>query len=122
MFGIDISEHNGNIDLSNYVGQFVIIRVGWGSFTADKKFVRNVQECKRLGIPFGVYHYSYALNPETAKREAEAVLKAIEPYKHDIKVGVWFDMEDADHWKAKHGFKIVRETIEPICYTFCKAV
>lgn len=122
MFGIDISEHNGNINLSNYVGQFVIIRVGWGSFTADKKFVRNVQECKRLGIPFGVYHYSYALNPETAKREAEAVLKAIEPYKHDIKVGVWFDMEDADHWKVKHGFKIVRETIEPICYTFCKTV
>ena len=76
MYGIDISEHNGNIDLIPYKGQFAIIRVGWGNFTIDKKFARNVAECKRLGIPFGVYHYSYALNVETAKHEAAAVLKA----------------------------------------------
>lgn len=122
MFGIDISEHNGDIDLRGYVGKFVIIRVGWGNFTEDKKFKRNVAECKRLGIPFGVYHYSYAFNPDTAKKEAEAVLRAIEPYRTDIRVGVWFDMEDADHWKVNHGWKISRATIEPICYMFCKII
>lgn len=122
MYGIDISEHNGLINLEPYRGQFVIIRVGWGNFTLDKQFHRNVAECKRLGIPFGVYHYSYALTASTAKAEAAAVLNAIAPYKQDIKAGVWFDMEDADHWKVNHGWSISRGTIEPICYAFCDAV
>ena len=54
MYGIDISRHNGDIDLEEYKDGFVIIRVGYGSFTLDEKFERNVNECKRLGIPFGV--------------------------------------------------------------------
>lgn len=122
MYGIDISKHNGNIDLSPYKGQFVIIRVGYGNFHKDVKFERNVKECKRLGIPFGVYHYSYALDAETAKKEAAGVLQTIAPYKDDIKVGVWFDMEDADGYKKKHGFKFSNSTIAPICYAFCKTV
>lgn len=122
MYGIDISEHNGNIDLSPYKGQFVIIRVGYGNFTLDKKFTRNVAECKRLGIPFGIYHYSYALNKEGARNEAAAVLRTIAPYKNDIKCGVWFDMEDADGYKRKHGLAINHNNIAPMCYEFAKAI
>lgn len=122
MYGIDISRHNGDINLEPYKGQFVIIRVGYGNFTKDEKFERNVSECKRLGIPFGVYLYSYALNKDGAKAEAEAVLKAIEPYRNDIKVGVWFDMEDADEYKKKHGFQFTHENISSICYEFAKTI
>lgn len=122
MYGIDISKHNGNINLEPYKGQFVIIRVGYGHFHLDEKFERNVAECKRLGIPFGVYHYSYALNEADAEAEAKGVLNAIAKYKNDIKVGVWFDMEDADGYKRKHGFKISNSTIAPICYKFCKMI
>ena len=122
MYGIDISEHNGNINLEPYRGQFVIIRAGYGNFTLDKKFMRNVSECKMMGIPFGVYLYSYALNAERAKAEAEALLKVLEPIKNDIKVGVWFDMEDADGYKRKHGFKFTHENISSICYTFAKTI
>ena len=122
MYGIDISKHNGNINLEQYKGQFVIIRVGYGHFHLDEKFERNVAECKRLGIPFGVYHYSYALNEAEAEAEARGVLNAISKYKKDIKVGVWFDMEDADGYKKKHGFKFSNSTIAPICYKFCKMI
>lgn len=122
MYGIDISKHNGNINLEQYKGQFVIIRVGYGHFHLDEKFERNVAECKRLGIPFGVYHYSYALNEADAEAEAKGVLNAIAKYKNDIKVGVWFDMEDADGYKKKHGFKFSNSTIAPICYKFCKMI
>lgn len=122
MYGIDISKHNGNINLEPYKGQFVIIRVGYGHFHLDEKFERNVNECKRLGIPFGVYHYSYALNEADAEAEARGVLNAIAKYKNDIKVGVWFDMEDADGYKKKHGFKFSNGTIAPICYKFCKII
>lgn len=122
MYGIDISKHNGNINLEPYKGQFVIIRVGYGHFHLDEKFERNVNECKRLGIPFGVYHYSYALNEAEAEAEARGVLNAIAKYKNDIKVGVWFDMEDADGYKKKHGFKLSNSTIAPICFKFCKMI
>lgn len=122
MYGIDISKHNGNINLEPYKGQFVIIRVGYGHFHLDEKFERNVNECKRLGIPFGVYHYSYALNEADAEAEARGVLNAIAKYKNDIKVGVWFDMEDADGYKKKHGFKFSNSTIAPICFKFCKMI
>lgn len=122
MYGIDISKHNGDINLEPYKGQFVIIRVGYGHFHLDEKFERNVNECKRLGIPFGVYHYSYALNEADAEAEAKGVLNAIAKYKNDIKCGVWFDMEDADGYKKKHGFKFSNGTIAPICYKFCKMI
>lgn len=122
MYGIDISKHNGDINLEPYRGQFVIIRAGYGNFTKDEKFARNVIECKRLGIPFGVYLYSYALNAEEAKEEAHALLKALEPIKNEIKVGVWFDMEDADGYKRKHGFKFTHENISAICYAFAKTI
>ena len=122
MYGIDISKHNGDINLEPYRGQFVIIRAGYGNFTKDEKFARNVIECKRLGIPFGVYLYSYALNAEEAKEEAHALLKVLEPIKNEIKVGVWFDMEDADGYKKKHGFKFTHENISAICFTFAKTI
>ena len=122
MYGIDISKHNGDINLEPYKGQFVIIRAGYGNFTKDEKFERNISECKRLGIPFGVYLYSYALNTEGAKKEAEALLKVLEPIKNDVKVGVWFDMEDADGYKKRHGFSFSHENISAICYEFAKAI
>ena len=122
MYGIDISKHNGDINLEPYKGQFVIIRAGYGNFTKDEKFDRNVNECRRLGIPFGVYLYSYALNTEGAKKEAESLLKVLEPIKSDIKVGVWFDMEDADGYKKRHGFNFTHENISAICYEFAKTI
>ena len=122
MYGIDISEHNGNINLEPYKGQFVIIRAGYGRTYTDKKFVRNVEECTRLGIPFGIYWYSYALNPEHARAEAEKCLATIKPYKDRIRVGVWFDMEDADHYKAKNGFRFNVNTVSALCNAFCEVV
>lgn len=122
MYGIDISEHNGNINLAPYRGQFVIIRVGYGLSHIDKKFVRNVNECIRLGIPFGFYWYSYALNVADARKEAEVFLKAIAPYKKQVKAGVWFDMEDADGYKKRHGFAFTRAVVSNICNAFCVPV
>lgn len=120
LYGCDISEHNGNFDVTGQ--RFVIIRVGYGHFALDRQFVNNVKKCIAKGIPFGVYHYSYALNTVEAKVEADAVLRTIEPYKRQITCGVWFDMEDADGWKAKHGFQRNHATIAPICWTFCKTI
>ena len=121
--GIDISAHQGNIDLSALKSQidFVIIRVGYGTKgTIDTKFTRNANLCKDLGIPVGFYWYSYALDVEGAKKEAKAMLNAIAPYKDIVKFGVWFDMEDADGYKKKNGMPS-NQTLRQMCAAFCEA-
>ena len=122
--GIDISAHNGDINLSALKSQidFVIIRVGFGtSGTLDKKFKRNADLCKALGIPFGFYWYSYALNKIGAEKEAYACLRAIAPYKDSYTMGVWFDMEDADGYKRKYGMPS-NQVLREICAKFCQTV
>lgn len=120
--GIDISAHNGDIDLNALKNQidFVIIRVGYGTKgTIDKKFKRNISLCEELGIPYGFYWYSYALNIEGAEKEADAFLNAIAPYHPQY--GCWFDMEDADGYKKKNGMPS-NDTLKEICYKFCEIV
>lgn len=120
--GIDISEHQKDINLAALKNQidFVIIRVGYGvSGTIDKKFKRNADLCVELGIPMGFYWYSYALDELGAYNEAEAFLKAIEPYTPEY--GCWFDMEDADGYKKRKGMPS-HETLQNMCYAFCKTV
>ena len=122
--GIDISAHQGDIDLSKLKGQidFVIIRVGYGTKgTIDTKFTRNANLCRELGIPVGFYWYSYALDVEGAKKEAQAMINAINPYKDIVKFGVWFDMEDADGYKKKNGMPS-NQTLRQMCAAFCEAV
>lgn len=122
--GIDISTHQGKINLAALKDKidFVIIRVGYGvSGTIDNKFKRNADLCKTLGIPFGFYWYSYALNEAGAEAEANAFLKAIEPYKNDYSYGCWFDMEDADGYKRKKGMPS-NEMLRKICAKFCSIV
>lgn len=121
--GIDISAHQGNIDLSALKSQidFVIIRVGYGTKgTIDNKFTRNADLCRSLGIPVGFYWYSYALDVEGAKKEAKAMINAIAPYKDIVKFGVWFDMEDADGYKKKNGMPS-NQTLRQMCAAFCEA-
>lgn len=124
IYGIDISEHNGEIDLTPYQDQFVIIRAGWGWAIeqADRMFQRNIRECRRLNIPFGVYWYSYATDTETARQEAEVFLKVIEPYRREISMGVWVDQEDADGWKVKNGFQMTKTHITAITSLMCAMI
>lgn len=96
--GIDVSEHNKNIDWEKVKAagiDYAIIRCGYGSDIQnqdDKQWQRNVSECERLGIPYGVYIYSYAKNTEMAASEAQHVLRLISGHK--LSYPVYFDMED----------------------------
>lgn len=119
MHGIDVSEHQGDFDFTPYKNGFVIIRGGYGIRNADKWAERNIAKCDALGIPWGIYWYSYALNVQTAKLEADRCLRFLNGRKP--RLGVWFDMEDADGYKVKNGFP-TDETITAMCKTFCAAM
>ena len=122
--GIDVSKYQGDIDfnaLKKSDIKFVIIRAGWGQNNIDGKFKRNIKECNRLGIPCGVYWFSYALNPTQAKAEAKACLTAIAPYK--LQYPVCFDYEyDSVTYSVKHGVNVTKESASAIAKAFLSTI
>lgn len=122
--GIDVSEHNGVIDwqqVKNSDVDFVIIRCGFGSNTTvndDKQWLRNISECEKLGIPYGVYLYSYAMSVEAAASEAEHVLRLLDGHKPTYPV--FYDLENE---KAPYDqSSLSTETLGNIAETFINKV
>lgn len=97
---IDVSEWQGDIDWAKAKAdgvEGVIIRLGYGEGNnADKKAQRNISECKRLGIPFGIYWYSYADTPSIAKEEGADVVAKLKQFgvnPSDLAYPVYYDLE-----------------------------
>lgn len=124
--GIDVSNSQGTIDWEQVKKsgiKFAIIRLGWGGDAPhqdDPKFKENVAACEKLGIRWGAYIYSYALNLDAVTGEVKHALRMLDGKKPPL--GVWFDMEDMDGYKAKHGLDVRsnRRLITDMCIQFCE--
>lgn len=98
--GVDVSEHQGKIDWAKAKAdgvEYAIIRVGWSgnqSRYEDAWFRYNVSECERLGIPYGVYLYSYITTTNGASGAADFVLNLLRG--HNLSYPVYLDLEDDD--------------------------
>ncbi len=126
LYFADISEHNGRIDFSKFKStvQGAILRIGWGYFTEDKMFSNYLSNVKRNNIPYGVYHYSYALNEAEAIKEADGVIATLKKYNIKPDYPIYFDMEDADGYKSRHGVNIYRDNIliHRMIVAFCERI
>lgn len=118
--GIDVSKHNGVIDWDKVKKsgiQFAILRCGYGRKhpdQVDEQFERNYRECKRVGMPVGVYHYSYAKDVEGAKLEADFMLELIAGKQFEYPV--YFDIED------KSQKNLGKKLLTDITVAFCEKV
>ena len=112
--GIDVSAHNGDIKWENFRNQidFAVIRAGYSGevinengvdIYQDKKFLRNVEECEKYNIPYGLYLYSYAKSvygpDNSAIDEANHMLSLISKAKKNnngpnLSVPIYYDLED----------------------------
>ena len=121
--GIDVSEHQGRIDWEKVKDHidFAILRVGYGRNNIDKQFVRNIKECNKLGIPVGVYWFSYAYTVEMAKQEAKYVLEAIKTYR--VEYPVFADIEyDTLNYARKNGVNISKRLATDMVKAFCSEI
>lgn len=97
---IDVSSWQGDIDWAKakadgVEGAIIRLGFGWGN-DADTKAQRNISECKRLGIPFGIYWYSYAYDANCARAEGNDVaakLRQMGVSPNDLKYPVYYDLE-----------------------------
>lgn len=100
---MDVSRHQGTIDWAKVKASGkvdgVMIRAMGNSAEGrpsapytDPQFARNYAECKRLGIPCGVYGYFKAVNREQADKELAYFKKLLTGRSFELPVVV--DIED----------------------------
>ncbi len=101
LIGIDVSTWQGDINFEKVKKAGVeaaIIRLGYGpsgderKLKVDGKFKRNIEGFKKVGIPVGVYYFSYAKTKDEVKATAEKIIKELDGQTLELPVA--FDWEN----------------------------
>lgn len=99
---VDVSYYQKDINWDLFASDSdcygVILRLGYYE-TLDKKFEKNINELKRLNIPYGIYLFSYASTLNGAKKEADFTNKMITKYDINPSLGIYYDIES---WSTKN--------------------
>lgn len=98
--GLDVSKWQGNINFQQVKDagvEFVFIRIGTqkgidGEYVIDPYFEQNIKGFQSVGIPVGVYFYTYANSNKAASKDAKWVIENLKPYK--LELPVVFDWEN----------------------------
>lgn len=99
---IDISSWQGEINFEKVMNtglvDSVIVRIGYGTTDTDEpvldsKFKRNINELKRLNIPFGVYLFGYAQNINASNKEINFIDNLFKKYNLSKDTYIWYDAE-----------------------------
>ena len=115
--GVDVSNFQGTIDWNQVKAagiEFAILKVGPVYGKPDSTFERNATECERLGIPYGVYYYSYARSVADANKEADRTLAWLGG--HHPSLPVYYDLED-NYILQDPNFS--KDKLAQIAQTFC---
>lgn len=117
--GIDISKYQGTVDFKKVKDtgvEFVIARIGYGMYEnqKDPRFEEYYKGAVDNNMPVGVYLYSYALNVDDAKREAEVVLNWLKNRR--LNLPVYYDIED------KSQENLGKTTLTNMCIAFCDRI
>ena len=123
--GIDVSAWQASIDWDKASAEidFAIIRLGYGKNTVDKYAERNISELNRLGIPYGVYWFSYAYTVDMARNEAKSALAYLEKLGAKPSYPVYFDWEyDSRDYAKKNGVTVSNALLCDMATAFCEEV
>ena len=128
MKGIDVSSHQGKIDWEKVKAagiEFAIVRAGYGKYESqiDVMFQKNADDALAAGLHVGAYWFSYALNVEDAKLEAQRFADVLEPYKKRFDFPVYFDYEyDSENYSARNGITPTATLRESLVKAFCDEI
>ncbi|WP_052241532.1 GH25 family lysozyme [Berryella intestinalis] len=119
---IDVSYAQGRMDwdaVAPHIGG-AIIQLGYGSDFAsqdDAQWSRNVAECRRLGVPFGAYLYSYARTDDIARSEVAHALRLLPP-PSELAFPVYLDVEESSlGWFFRRAIEIWVSGLREAGYT-----
>ena len=98
--GTDVSRYQGVVDWEKVKAsgiKFAMLKTvstnsSFGGLYIDQYFERNYSECKRLGIPVGVYYYTYAQDKAYADKELALLKTALNGKSFEFPISI--DVED----------------------------
>ena len=119
--GIDVSKWQQDINWQQVKDEgieFAIIRIGYqtdydGEYVLDPYFISNIEGAKAVGLPVGIYFYSYAKNTEQAVDQAKWVKENLKNY--EINLPIAFDWES---WNSFNTTKMSFNKINKVANTF----
>ena len=125
--GVDVSEHQGEIDWEAAAGDgvtFAVIRAGFrgnteGNLYRDVCFADNYSAAADAGLDVGVYFFSQALNEAEAVDEADFVLEILGGRNPDLPV--FFDWEPPEEDGARTA-GMDGETLTACAVAFCRRI
>ena len=121
---VDVSSHNGTIDWTKVKNSGIsaaILRAGYGKNTVDAQFRRNATNANKVGMPIGIYWFSYAYTVNQAKQEAKKCIETIKQYK--ITLPVFFDWEyDSMRYAKQYGVTPDKYLITEMHKAFCEEI
>lgn len=112
--GIDVSEHQGEIDFNavkNDGVDFVVIRAGYGIGHIDKNFYTNYTNAKAAGLDVGAYWYSYATDTDFCRQEAQSFIDTVKGCKFEFPL--YFDIEEQS--QIAQGQEFCSSLIQTFC-------
>lgn len=134
--GIDISFENHVVNWSKIKNEgidFVMFRSSYGwyddndanagkdyNFQFDAQLLNNIKGASEFGIPFGIYHYSYARNATEAIMEAEYTINALKStgsYANNISLPIAYDVED-----SKYQGSLSKSQLTDIVIAYCTKI
>ena len=93
---LDISAHNGVVDWQKVASSGiygVILRIAAGAEVRDSRLKENIAGCKKYGIPYGIYIYSYAENYSDGVFYGNFTRSIIQQFDMHPTLGIFLDLE-----------------------------
>lgn len=117
--GIDLSTYQRNVNYMSLKASgidFAIIRSGFGKNESqkDNMFEEHYAGLHYVGIPIGVYHYSYVTSLQNAILEAQNCLKFIGNKK--LELPIFIDIEEAC------SYRLGKELLTKCIINFCEEI
>ena len=114
--GLDISDYQRGLAIASLRSQgvkFLILKVGEGRTLTDSCFDAFYNEAARSGLPVGAYFLSYAMDEETAIRDANRALSLLRG--RPVPLGVFIDVEYTEQLKLRDS--VLTAVVKAFCDT-----
>lgn len=128
VLGIDVSEHQGEIDWAQVAQtdvKFAIVRLayrGWGTegvIRPDARGLENLEGAAQAGLQVGVYFFSQAITVDEAVEEARFVLQLLDGRDLDLPIVYDWETVSADEARTKD---MDKATLNACVLAFCREI
>ena len=122
--GPDISVYQGIVNMKQVRESgcgTVWLRAGYGKNNVDQKYIPNAQACYNLGIPAGIYWFSYAYTSEMAEKEADYAIAQAAKFWTSCPIAYDFEY-DSTNYARKNGVNVTRKLATDLAVAFLKRV